>query len=201
MSAYRRLLRMDADLLRDHLLRLDAESRMARFYAVTSDATIRKYVDSIDWDWARFIGYFQHGQLHAVAEIRFETATPPKEAELAFSVERGYQNGRIGTNLMSRALILLSNRKVRRAHIVCLLSNGRMQRLALRHRANVRSMSGEVFLTLDVPHGDIGSLLSEITDEYICWMSMGWDLALSLPLPGFIPPRRGGVAAELQHRH
>ena len=183
MKSYRRLSRADAEHLTGHLLRLDDDSRHARFNAATSDATIRKHVAAIDWERVLFIGYFDQGVLRAVAEMRFNDAFLPQEAELAFSVERPYQNGRLGTNLMSRTLVALRNRGVRTAHIICLLANGRMQKLALRHRADVRAHSGEVFMTIRIPYGDIGSVISEITDEYIGWINTGLDLALGLPAP------------------
>jgi len=184
MSSYRRLLRTDAEQLREHLLRLDGDTRQARFSAITSDSTIKRYVAGIDWEWAPLIGWFDEGVLRAVAEIRFSRGILPTEAELAFSVEKRYQGGRIGSNLMSRALIVLRNRGVRTAHIVCLLTNRRMQKLALRHRADVRAQSGEVFMTIAVPQGDIGSLISEITDEYIGWINAGVDMALHMPMMG-----------------
>ena len=184
MSAFRRLYKIDADLLRDHLLRLDGDSRYARFSGITSDATIRKYVDGIDWDWSKLIGYVHDGLLRAVAEIRFEKSAAPSEAELAFSVEKAFQNTRIGSSLMSRSLIVLRNRGVATAHVVCLLSNARMQKLALRHRADVKAYSGDVFMSIQVPYGDLGSLLSEVTDEYIGWMNTGLDLAWRMPISG-----------------
>lgn len=192
MSAYRRLYKIDADLIRDHLLRLDADSRYARFSGTTSDATIRRYVDAIDWDGGKLIGYLDEGQVRAVGEIRFEKSAAPTEAELAFSVEKPYQNTRIGSSLMSRALIVLRNRGVATAHVVCLLSNRRMQKLALRHRADVKAYSGDVFLSIQVPYGDLGTLLSEVTDEYIGWMNTGLDLAWRMPMTGLFLGARAG---------
>jgi GNAT superfamily N-acetyltransferase len=183
MSAYRHLLSMDAEQYLQHLLRLDADSRYARFSAITSDATIRRYVDDIDWHWCNIVGYFDDGKLRGAGEIRYRTSLFPKSAELAFSVEREYQNTRIGTNLMARSLIILRNRHIDTAYIVCLLSNTRMQKLALRYRADREAYSGDVFLSINVPHGTMATLLSEMTDGYIGWMNTSLDLALKLPRP------------------
>jgi len=183
MCAYRHLLSIDADRYRDHLLRLDVDSRYARFSGFTSDATIKRYVEDIDWKKSRITGYFHEGELRGAGEIRFEKALLPARAELAFSVEKEFQNSRVGTALMARSLIMLRNRGVTTADVVCLLSNRRMQKLALRYRADVEAHSGDVFMTIKVPYGNIGTLLSELTDGYIGWMNTGLDLALTLPRP------------------
>jgi hypothetical protein len=174
---------IDADLYLQHLLRLDADSRYARFSGTTSDATIRRYVDDIDWHWCNIVGSFHEGKLRGAAEIRYQASLFPKSAELAFSVEREYQNTRIGTNLMARSLIMLRNRRVDTAHIVCLLSNSRMQKLALRYRADREAYSGDVFMSIEVPHGTMGTMLSEMADGYIGWMHSSLEMALKLPRP------------------
>ena len=184
MSAYRNLLKVDADLYKQHLLRLGADSRYARFSGVMSDEAIVRYVDSIDWNWSRIIGYFDKGELRGVAEIRYEMKTFPSQAELAFSVEASYQNSRVGTNLMARSLLILRNRGINTAHVVCLLSNTRMQKLALRYRANMAAHSGEVFLSIAVPYGTVGSILAEMTDGYFGWMNANLEAALKFPRVG-----------------
>lgn len=83
------------------------------------------------------------------------------------SVEREYQNTRIDTNLMARSLIILRNRRIDTAHIVCFLSNSRMQKLALRYRADREAYNGDVFMSIEVPLGTVGTLLSEMADGYI----------------------------------
>jgi len=183
MTVFRYLNRTEAYQYREHLLRLDADTRQARFSAVTSDNTIRRYYDDIDWRLIKVIGYFRDGILRGAAEIRYEPRLLPGEAELAFSVERPFQSSGVGTNLMARALINLRNRGVARGHIVCLLANRRMQRLAMKYRANVKAYSGDVFMTIDVPRADAGSLLAECADTYLGWMNLGLDMALQFPGP------------------
>ena len=193
MTVFRYLHRSEAYQYREHLLRLDAETRQQRFSAATSDNTIRRYCDEIDWGLIRIIGHFHDGILRGAAEIRYEPRLLPGEAELAFSVEKPFQSGGVGTELMARALVNLRNRGVSRGHIVCLLANRRMQKLAMKYHANVRAYSGDVFMTIDVPHGDLASLLSECADAYVGWVNMGLDMALQLPSPvsllaGVAPP-------------
>ncbi len=178
MGTYRQLLSSETGRYQEHLLRLDGDSRYARFSAITSDEVIRRYCESIDWRTTKIIGFFKDGVLRGAAEIRYDLRPMPDQAELAFSVEKECQNSRIGTNLMVRALLILRNRAVSKAHIVCLLSNKRMQKLALRYRANFKAHRGDVFLTIDVPYGDISSLLAELVDGYLGWMNAGIDIVL-----------------------
>ena len=178
MSTYRQLLNTEAHRYQEHLLRLDADSRYARFSAVTSDDTIRRYCASIDWRCTKIIGFFKDGVMRGAAEIRYDQRPLPDQAELAFSVEKECQNSRVGTNLMVRAILNLRNRAVSKAHIICLLSNRRMQKLALRYRADFRAYRGDVFLTIDVPYGDISSLMAELVDGYLSWVNAGIDIML-----------------------
>ena len=176
MAGFRRLVYGEAFLYRDHLLRLDSDSRYARFSGTVSNGTIANYCKAIEWNNTAIIGFFDNDELHGAAEIRYERKLFPKSAELAFSVERGYQSTRVGTQLMKRTLTIMQNRGIVRAHIVCLLANSRMQRLALRHRANTQAASGEVFMTIDVPRPDLGSLAVEATDSYLGWLLTGIDM-------------------------
>ncbi|MEI6557390.1 MAG: GNAT family N-acetyltransferase [Rhodospirillaceae bacterium] len=202
MSAYRLLLSIDAGRYREHLLRLDADSRYARFSGTTSDATIERYVEAIDWKWCMIIGYFEDGALRGAGEIRYETALFPTRAELAFSVEAGFQNTRVGTNLMARSLIILRNRGVNTAHVVCLLSNRRMQKLALKYRADVEAYSSDVFMTINVPCGTMMTVLSELADGCVGWMAAGLGSAAvaesvpPLPLSRRSEEVRGHVSAR-----
>ena len=201
MGTYRQLLSTELPRYQEHLLRLDADSRYARFSAVTSDDTIRRYCDSIDFRNTKLIGFFKDGVLRGAAEIRYDLRPLPDQAELAFSVETGQQNSRVGTNLMVRALLILRNRAVTKAHIVCLLGNKRMQKLALRYRADIKAYHGDVFLTIEVPYGDISSLMAELVDGYLGWVNAGFEIVLGArppaalleraiprdPLPGLAP--------------
>ncbi|MEI6557620.1 MAG: GNAT family N-acetyltransferase [Rhodospirillaceae bacterium] len=193
MGTYRQLLSTEMTRYQEHLLRLDSDSRYARFSAVTSDPVIRRYCEDIDWRTTKIIGFFKDGVLRGAAEIRYDQRPLPDQAELAFSVEKECQSSRIGTSLMVRALLHLRNRAVTKAHIVCLLSNRRMQKLALRYRADFKAYRGDVFLTIDVPYGDISSLTAELVDGYLGWMNAGIDIVLGssgsiLPLERLLHP-------------
>ena len=174
---YRKLFVVEAYQYRDHLLRLDPDSRQARFSAVVSNAAVRQHVKAIDWTTTEVLGYFRDGVMRGAVEVRFASAMLPASAELAFSVERPFQGFGAGTGLMARGMMVMRNRGVTCGHIVCLLTNRRMQKMALKYRANVKADCGEVFLTINAPHGDLSTLLAEFTDNCLGWLDIGFDIA------------------------
>jgi GNAT superfamily N-acetyltransferase len=165
MKSYRPLFRREVSQYRDHLLRLDEDSRTARFAAHVSESTIQRYCTSIDWHCTKVIGYFQDALLRGAAEIRYDSAPSPTNAELAFSVERQFQNSRIGSNLMSRALIFLRNQGITKVHVVCLLSNRRMRTMATRYRSEVAISYGDVYITIDAISDYTPKAIEELADH------------------------------------
>src|SRR5882724_13096981 len=90
---------------RDHLLRLDAESRRNRFGGAVSDEFILNYVElSLGLD-AVIHGFFVDGMLRGVAELRPLGKTFSDEAEAAFSIEKDWQSHGVGTALLERTLL------------------------------------------------------------------------------------------------
>ena len=90
---------------RDHLLRLDADSRRSRFGGAVSDAFITNYIElSLGLD-AVIHGFFVDGVLRGVAELRPLGASLPEEAEAAFSIEQPWQSHGVGTALLERTLL------------------------------------------------------------------------------------------------
>src|SRR5436305_6321552 len=79
---------------RDHLLRLDAESRRNRFGGAVSDDFIINYIElSLGLD-AVLHGFFVDGTLRGVAELR---PLEREEAEAAFSIETPWQSHGVGS--------------------------------------------------------------------------------------------------------
>jgi hypothetical protein len=80
----------EAGAYREHLLRLDAESRRTRFGGAVSDAFIRNYVDQSITLEAVIHGFFVDGRLRGAAELR--PLGFAGKAEAALSVERPWQS-------------------------------------------------------------------------------------------------------------
>jgi hypothetical protein len=85
-GAVRRLWVGETELYRQHLLRLDGESRRSRFGGAVSDEFIRRYSGPSALNGAVIYGFFVEGVLRGAAELRLLARTG--EAEAAISVER-----------------------------------------------------------------------------------------------------------------
>ena len=74
MSTIRTLFPAEADALRAHLKRLDAEARRWRFGQPVTDEAIDRLVDGIDWLNSLHFGYFVDGVLRGSAELVWSLA-------------------------------------------------------------------------------------------------------------------------------
>ena len=151
----RKLWISETDLYRDHLLRLDGESRRNRFGGGVSDDFIRSYVDlSVGLD-AVIHGFFVDGALRGAGELRPLGTAFDREAEAAFSIEKPWQSHGVGTALLERTLLAARNRGFRHLHMACLAENRRMQQLARKFDAELSfdfgGVIGEVESSLATP--------------------------------------------------
>jgi len=150
---------------RDHLLRLDAQSRRNRFSGGVSDQFIRNYVDLIPGLDAIVHGFFVGGTMRGAAELRPLGAGFPREAEAAFSVEKDWQSHGVGSALLRRTLLAARNRGFRLLHMACLAQNQRMQQLARKFDAELsfdfETVVGEVESSRPTPL----SLMREVMSD------------------------------------
>ena len=155
----------EAEDYRDHLLRLDAESRRNRFGLALADELIETYVASPTWSGAVMHGFLVDGVLRGVAELKpFGTAFPT-EAEAAFSIEKPWQSHGVGSALLARTLLAARNRGIRQVHMACLADNARMQQLARKFAAQLSFDFGSVVGEVAAPHPTPLSLLREIVAD------------------------------------
>jgi GNAT superfamily N-acetyltransferase len=133
---------------REHVLRLDPESRRNRFAGGVSDDFVRRYVDlSMGLD-AVVHGFFVRDEMRGGAELRPLGVRFPHQAEAAISVEKPWQSHGVGSALLQRTLLAARNRGFRHLHMACLADNRRMQQLARKFDAELtfdfESVIGEV---------------------------------------------------------
>ena len=152
----------ESDAYRDHLLRLDAESRRTRFGGAVSDEFISKHAASALRPGAVLHGFFVDGELRGAAELRRIGAPSAGEAEAAFSVEQPWQSHGVGTVLLERTLLTARNRGIRALHMLCLAENSRMQQLARKFEADFTFDFGSVVGEVDPPHSTVLSWMREI---------------------------------------
>jgi GNAT superfamily N-acetyltransferase len=161
----RKLWISETDLYRDHLLRLDGESRRNRFGGGVSDDFIRSYVDlSIGLD-AVIHGFFVDGALRGAGELRSLGTALAGEAEAAFSIEKPWQSHGVGTALVERTLLAARNRGFRHLHMACLAENRRMQQLAQKFDAELTFDFGSVVGAVQAPQPTPLSLMREMVAD------------------------------------
>jgi GNAT superfamily N-acetyltransferase len=114
----------EAARYRDHLLRLDQDSRHSRFGGGVSDEFIRNYVGA--------------------AELRPLGRAFAQEAEAALSIEADWQSHGVGSALLDRTLLAARNRGIKTLHMACLANNRRMQELARKFAAELSFDFGDV---------------------------------------------------------
>jgi GNAT superfamily N-acetyltransferase len=163
----------EAARYRNHLLRLDSESRHRRFGGGVSDAYIRNYVTPSMWLDAIVHGFFVDGTLRGAAELRPIGGRMSKQAEAAFSVEKDWQSHGVGSALLERTLLTARNRGVAHLHMACLSDNRRMQQLARKFDAELSFDFGSVVGEVESPHPTPLSMVRE-------WVSDGHGFATAI---------------------
>jgi hypothetical protein len=93
----RKLWDVETNVYRDHLLRLDAESRRNRFCGGITDDTIRSYTATARGGDVIIHGFFVDGVLRGAADLRIARPLDLREAEAAFSIEKPWQSRGIGS--------------------------------------------------------------------------------------------------------
>lgn len=161
----RKLWISEAEAYRDHLLRLDADSRRSRFAGAVSGEFVSRYADlsfSID---ALIHGFFVDGTLRGAAELRPIGAPITHEAEAAFSIEKPWQSHGVGSLLLERTLLAARNRGLKFLHMACLADNKRMQQLARKYDAELSfdftSVVGEVATPRPTPLSLMREILAD----------------------------------------
>ncbi len=75
-------------LLRDHLLRLDRNSRRDRFHGFMDDSFVERYAEKCAVDGTTIVAFFENGVVRGAAELHPPDQSPDSLPEIAFSVDR-----------------------------------------------------------------------------------------------------------------
>ncbi|MGE5511097.1 MAG: GNAT family N-acetyltransferase [Bacteroidota bacterium] len=176
----RKLWPSESGKFRDHLLRLDKDSRRLRFAHGVADAFIEDYAARMNDMGSLVFGFIVDGEVRAAAELRKLGHTWGREAEAAFSVEKAYQDQGIGTELMGRVIRTARNRGVQLLYMSCLAENSKMQAIARKHEAELHFEYGEVVGEI-VPEGaNYFSILAEAVEDRVGFMMAVLDLQTRL---------------------
>jgi GNAT superfamily N-acetyltransferase len=164
-SLIRKLWVGEAEPYRDHLLRLDAESRRNRFAGSVSDEFVSDYANLSFGIDVIVLGFFVDDMLRGAAELRPIGAPLTREAEAAFSIEKRWQSHGVGSVLLERALLVARNRGLRFIYMACLADNQRMQQLARKFDAELSFDFASVVGELAAPRPTPLSLMREILSD------------------------------------
>jgi RimJ/RimL family protein N-acetyltransferase len=143
--------REELPLLRDHLLRLDPESRHDRFSGYLDDEFIERYAQKCAEDGTIIVAYMENGIVRGAAELH-----PPEQSddglpEVAFSVETCVRRQGVGSILFKRLISEAQWKGYRRLRITTGAQNHAMRALAAKFGARLVFRHGESTGTIDVP--------------------------------------------------
>jgi len=151
---------------REHVLRLDPDSRRNRFAGGVSDSFIRNYVELTCGGLDAIVhGFFVGGTMRGAAELRPLGAQSPGQAEAAISVEKPWQSHGVGSALLRRTLLAARNRGFRLLHMACLADNQRMQQLARKFDAELSFDFGGVLGEVESSRPTPLSLMREMVSD------------------------------------
>lgn len=130
-------------LLRDHLLRLDRESRHDRFHGFMDDSFIERYAAKCAEDGTVIIAYFQNGVVRGAAELHPPDQSPDALPEIAFSVEACVRRQGVGSILFRKLITEARSKGYHTLRITTGAQNHAMRALAHKFGAHLTFRHGE----------------------------------------------------------
>jgi GNAT superfamily N-acetyltransferase len=140
----------ELSLLRDHLLRLDHESRHDRFHGFMDDSFIDRYAEKCANDGTLVIAYIEDGMVRGAAELHPPETSPDLLPEIAFSVESSLRRHGVGSLLFQELIEEARGKGYRRLRITTGGQNDAMRALANKFGAHLTFRHGESTGTIDV---------------------------------------------------
>lgn len=139
----RRLRPSELKLFREHILRLDQESRRDRFNGSIGDSFLAAYAERCFAEGATVLGYVEDGRVFAAAELHEQPQYETPTGEIAFSVERDLQHRGIGSELFRRLQAHARSLGYTRLSVTTHPQNDRMRALARKFNARLSFQEGE----------------------------------------------------------
>jgi GNAT superfamily N-acetyltransferase len=137
-------------LLRDHLLRLDRESRHDRFHGFMDDSFIERYAAKCADDGTVIIAYIEGGVVRGAAELHPPDQSPDSLPEIAFSVEASVRRQGVGSTLFRKLIAEARLKGYRTLRITTGAQNDAMRALAHKFGAHLTFRYGESSGTIDL---------------------------------------------------
>jgi hypothetical protein len=149
-GSVRTLRRGELRLLRDHLLRLDPESRHDRFNGFMDDGFVERYAAKCAEDGTVIIAYLDGGVVRGAAELHPPDQSPDESPEIAFSVEASVRRRGVGSTLFRKLIAESRTKGFRNLRITTGAQNHAMRALANRFGAHLTFRHGESTGSIDL---------------------------------------------------
>ena len=148
-------------LLRDHLLRLDPQSRRDRFHGYLNDSFIERYAAKCADDGTTIIAYMESGIVRGAAELHRPEQSEDGLPEIAFSVEDCVRRQGVGSLLFRRLISEAQWKGYRTLRVTTGADNEAMRALANKFGAHLEFRHGETTGTIDLaspPQAELAKL-------------------------------------------
>lgn len=149
-------------LLRDHLLRLDPESRHDRFNGFLDDSFIERYAAKCASDGTVIVAYMENGIVRGAAELHPPEQSEDGRPEIAFSVETCVRRRGVGSLLFQRVISEARWKGYHELRVTTGSQNHAMRALAAKFGAQLKFQHGESTGTIDLseqPHDELAKLV------------------------------------------
>lgn len=137
-------------LLRDHLLRLDSDSRHDRFNGFMDDSFIERYAAKCADDGTVIIAYIEDGVVRGAAELHPPDQSADALPEIAFSVEASVRRQGVGSILFKRLISEARWKGYHSLRVTTGAQNQAMRALANKFGAHLVFRHGESSGTIDL---------------------------------------------------
>ncbi|KZD21586.1 GNAT family N-acetyltransferase [Tardiphaga robiniae] len=137
-------------LFRDHLLRLDRESRRDRFNGSLDDEWVARYAEKSVNTGTVILAYFEDGIVRGAAELHQADLSPDSLPEIAFSVESIVRRKGVGSILFTRLIAKARSMGYAKLRITTGAQNDAMRALANKFGAHLSFRHGESTGVLDL---------------------------------------------------
>lgn len=152
-GSVRTLTPRELPLLREHLLRLDPESRHDRFNGYIDEGFIARYAAKCASDGTIIIAYLEDGVVRGAAELHQPDLSNPLP-EIAFSVEAAVRRQGVGSILFTKLIAKARSLGYDRLRITTGSQNQAMRALAHKFGAKLAFGRGESTGSIDLTRGD-----------------------------------------------
>lgn len=172
-------------LLREHLLRLDPDSRHDRFNGFIDSDFIKRYAARSFAEGAIIVAYIEEGAVRGAAELHQADLKPKSLPEIAFSVESGWRRMGLGSLLFAKLIEKAEQLGYKQLRITTGAQNDAMRALAHKFGAHLVFRHGESTGTIELHPTEAGKPAKPRT-AITAWAGVGrawWDAYAKLYAP------------------